>query len=510
MGKSFGYDSLTHEFIIARHQIGDFGLHLSLIRSISSGANFPVESPFYPGIPLPYHYLTDVVVGLIERLGVRIDIAFNGLSAVALTALLYLIYLFPQRLFKKSTFLGLVSVTLFIFHSSLTSFDFLFSRPWTIGIFHEIWRIPDYIHAGPFDGSIISTFFTLNVLLNQRHLIAGLALGVWIVYSLVPAYVGKKLWSTRLIMIYGVLLGILGYIHSLVFVGISFVLFFLFFKKPKYLLIFVPAMILMLPRLLVINQVSQIKHTFFNPGFLAVKPLTVYTFIDYWWQNLGVGLVMILFGVFLAGSKQKLFFFSVFSLFVIANMFQFSYRIDHNHSLLNLFILFANFYGSYFLFRVWKSGIIGKALAITIFVCFVSSGVLDLMAVKNDFHVHVPDAPKSAVIEWIRTQTPPNAIFLAPPNILDPVTLAGRYNYLGHDYYLSVMGYDTGERRKQVKQFFEADTMSVLDEARGEHIQYVLVPNTMMQDFPYSINQNFWNGTGLNVYRDESVSIYKL
>ena len=65
MYKSFGYDEKRHDFRIQRHQIGDFGLHLSLIRSFSWGNNFPVESPFFPGRPFPYHYYFDLFVGLL-------------------------------------------------------------------------------------------------------------------------------------------------------------------------------------------------------------------------------------------------------------------------------------------------------------------------------------------------------------------------------------------------------------------------------------------------------------
>src|SRR3990167_8254682 len=97
--KSFGYDSVTNAFIIARHQVGDFGLHLSLIRSFSWGNNFPPESPFYPGELLRYHFVTDMVAGVNERFGMRIDYAYNGLSSILFTFLLYLIYKFPQIIF---------------------------------------------------------------------------------------------------------------------------------------------------------------------------------------------------------------------------------------------------------------------------------------------------------------------------------------------------------------------------------------------------------------------------
>ena len=92
MAKSFGYETDQSQFRIARHEVGDFGLHLSLIRSFAWGNNTPVESPFFPGKPLMYHYAVDWLAGQLVRSGVRIDYALNGVSAVALTVLLYGLY----------------------------------------------------------------------------------------------------------------------------------------------------------------------------------------------------------------------------------------------------------------------------------------------------------------------------------------------------------------------------------------------------------------------------------
>ncbi|MBI4066276.1 hypothetical protein HY411_01025, partial [Candidatus Gottesmanbacteria bacterium] len=92
MAKSFGYDTNASQFRVARHEVGDFGLHLSLVRSFAWGQNAPAQSPFFPGKPLVYHYAVDWLVGQLVRSGVRIDYALNGVSAIALTILLYGLY----------------------------------------------------------------------------------------------------------------------------------------------------------------------------------------------------------------------------------------------------------------------------------------------------------------------------------------------------------------------------------------------------------------------------------
>src|SRR3989344_5765492 len=331
MYKSFGYDEEKHDFRIERHQIGDFGLHLSLIRSFSWGNNFPAESPFFPGKPLSYHYYFDLLVGLLERIGLRID-------------------KLPQLIFRKSKALGALSVILFVFHSNLTFIDFFKEKGLSLSTFKDFWLLPDYIHKGPFDGSIISIFFTLNVYLNQRHLIMAFAISLAIIYFLLSKLMKAQKISNKTLILLGLVLGILSRVHTLTFFSTTIILFLLFilFKRSRLLLsFFIPAAaIFFFHARDIIGQ--NISHAFFNPGFLSQKPLSLVNFIFFWVMNLGIAIILIPWGFFLSGKKQKLVFLSVFSLFLIGNIFQLSFLIDHNHSLFNLFLIFANFYIAYF------------------------------------------------------------------------------------------------------------------------------------------------------------------
>ncbi len=514
MDKSFGYNPSTHQMRIARNQVGDFGLHLSLVRSFSWGNNFPPESPFFPGKPLPYHYYFDLFVGLLERFGVRIDIAFNGLSILAFTALLFFIYKLPQILFKKSTFIGVLSVILFIFHSNLTFIDYFKTKP-SLSIFKDLWILPDYIHAGPFDGSLISIFFTLNVYLNQRHLVAALAISLAIFYVILSPLMKGKSISRKTLILLGALLGISSRLHSLIFIAdcIVFVTLFMAFKRMKWFLpFFLPVLIFAGPHIWSILQQNTdvITHNFINPGFLSERPLTLFRFLEYWTLNLGVAIALIPLGILSTKSKQRVIFFCFFILFIIANTFQLSFRIDHNHSFLNYFIIIANFYIAYFLYSLWTKGMIGK-ISVTVLLFFLTvSGFIDLMAVKNDFRYPVKDAPANMFMQWIRDNTERNAVFLSRQEIFDPVTLAGRKNYFGATYYLSVMGYNYTEREHLVKIFFEVKTEETIQDMRQKGIHYLVIPVKPVADFTYSVRIDFLNSHLPMVYSDTDVSVYKL
>lgn len=507
MTKSFGYDAQKSEFRIARHQVGDFGLHLSLIRSFSWGNNFPPESPFYPGKPLTYHYGLDLIVGHLERLGIRIDYALNGINVVFFTLLLYLIYLFSQMLFGKNILLGLFSVGLFLFPSTLSFVEFFKSK----NLF-EVWQLSDYIHKGPFDGSIISLFFTLNPLLNQRHLIVGLTVGISVIYFVVEKLLKSRQLTPKILFIIGIVLGLSTRIHSLVAFGtaIAVIILFVLFNRVKQIIPFaVPAFIFALPHLREIVSVASTKHPFFNPGYLVTKPFTLFGFFQFWWLNLGLSLVLIPVGYYFGSQKLRKVFLSFFVLFLIANIFQVSFRIEHNHSLITLFLIVANIFSASVLARLWGQNWKGKIAMILASVVLFSSGLLNLMVVKNDYQFKVSDAPGNAFMQWIKEETPEKSIFLAPQSLYDPVTLAGRKNYFGATYYVEVMGYDVAERRTKSRQFFEMNSLDLLQEIRKEGIDFVVIPN-MAVDFPYSVNSSFLRSHLEIVYEDTEVTVFAL
>ena len=510
--KSFGYDSKEHQFRIARHQVGDFGLHLSLIRSFSLGDNFPPQSPFFPGKPLPYHYYFDLFVGLLEKLGLRIDIAFNGLSIISLVLLLFLIYKLSQLIFSESKLLGVISVLLFLFHSGTTFFDFFRGKQFSISLFQKLWYLPDYLHMGPFDGSEISTYFTLNVYLNQRHLILALAIMLALFYFVVYFFKQKKKMPARYVILAGVLFGLLSRVHSLIFLGggASLFLLFLFFKQYKSaFLFFTPALFLFGFHLKDILH-QQIDHAFFLPGFLAAKPLSIETFVRYWFLNLGVALVMIPIGFLLGNGFQRKFFLSIFPLFIAGNLFQFGFSIEHNHSLFNLFLILANFYIAYFLVKLWQRKLFAKLASLVLIILLTASGIVDLMGTKNDFQLHVADAPKNTFMQWIIDNTQKDDIFLAKQEILDPITLSGRNNYFGHTYFLSVMGYNYQDRSNRARLYFEAASQEILQMMKKDNIKYIVIPQKPIVDFTYQINKAFFDRSLKKAYKDGNVIVYQL
>jgi len=504
MTKSLSYDSGNTQFRIARHEVGDFGLHLSFIRSFAWGNNAPPESPLFPGKPLVYHYAVDWVAGQLNRLGIRIDYALNGVSAVALTILLYGLYRLG----------GILSIVLFLLPGNLSFIEFFKQAPRDLSFFSYLWRFPDYLHQGPFDGSMITIYSTLSPYLNQRHLIAGTAIGITVIWIIVGWLKrGKRIPDSRWALM-GLVIGFATRVHVVVAGATGIVVVALLFGKRNRALLLIAgaALLAAAPHLMQIISVrpgvgmSQL----WNPGYLAPRPLSLASWISFWVYNLGVLIFLIPPAYRLTNALGRRLMLGAGTLFLIANTVELSYRIEHNHSLINYATVIILPFVASVLVSWWKKRGLGwKFFASSVFFFVIASGIFNLMVVKNDYQLMVNDAPRNRFIQWIQTQTDPSSIFIAQPALYDVVTLAGRKNYLGHEYYVSVMGYDYWGRRKQIDTWLGNLNQNNIVEMKNKNIDYIAIPKER-KDFPYTLDEEKVKSILPVVYLDETVTLYEL
>lgn len=504
MGKSLGYDARSSQFRVARHEVGDTGLHMSLIRSFAWGDNAPAQSPFYPGKPLVYHYAVDWLAGQFVRSGVRIDYAVNGVSAIALTVLLYGLYRLG----------GIVSIALFLLPGNLSFIEFFKQAPKDLSFFSYLWRFPDYLHQGPFDGSMITIYTTLSPYLNQRHLIAGTAIGItviWVIIGWIKS--SKQVRDSRWILI-GLVIGAATRVHVVVAAATGIVVIVLLLgKRRRALFLFAGAALLAsLPHVLEImslrSDISAMQ--FYNPGYLVPKPLSVVPWVIFWINNLGVLVFLVPVAFRMADTPGRRLMLGAGMLFILANTVQISFRIEHNHTLINYATVISIPFIANLLMVWWKKcGFGWKFLALSMFLLATVSGIFNLMVVKNDYQLMVDDAPKNRFIQWAKTQTEPSSIFIARPALYDAVTLAGRKNYLGLEYYVSVMGYDYWGRRKQIDTWLANFNQSTIVEMKKQHLNYIAIPKDR-KDFPYTVEEEKVKSLLPVVYLDETITLYEL
>lgn len=501
MVKSFGYDTGTSQFRIARHEVGDFGLHVSLIRSFAWGINPVPESPFFPGKPLVYHYVVDWAVGQLVRVGLRIDYALNGVSAIALTILLYGLYRMA----------GIPAIILFLLPSNLSFIEIFNRAPKGVSFFSYLWHFPDYLHKGPFDGSIITIYTTLAPYLNQRHLIVGSAIAIAVIWMILKWVNERKRIPSLTWLFVGVGIGVLTRVHIMIAGATAIVVAMLLFgKRSKVLLLVIGAAFLVsLPH---IREIVSLRSDAaiglaWNPGYLSPKPLSLLSWLSFWIQNAGVFLLLIPIAYRQASWSGRRVMLAAGLLFAVANTVQVSYRMGHNHSLINFATTITIPFVAHLFVSWWRRpSLLWRCAAITAFFLWTASGVANLMVIKNDYQLMVDDAPKNRLMEWIRTGTPAGSVVMSEPELYDPVTLSGRKNYLGHEYYVSVMGYDYEGRRQEVERWFSSSAEQAVTLMREAGIRYLVMPKHA--DGYFLADPERFGAFVPTAYEDEDVVVY--
>lgn len=512
MWHTFDYKDGT--IYIATKAWSDFAANIPLIRSFSWGKNWPPEYPLFPGEPIKYHFLFYFIVGMLEKIGLPLNWALNLPSFLGFGGLLVIIYLTTKLIFVKRE-VAFLTVVFFLFNGSLSFLEFFRQHPLCLNTPLEIINNKVFPSFGPYDSKIVSAFWNLNIFTNQRHLGASYFFVLLIIYLLLGTVkLNKKLKSWQILLI-GFIFGIMPFFHKVAFLMtglISFSLFLYFSKlrRPIFLIGLIAAF-LALPQF-AYQFKGGVPTVFFRPGYLVVYPLTASKFISYWFQNLGLSLILIPFGFFLANKLAKKLFLAILPLFIIGNLFQFSPEIAANHKFFNLFLIVGNMFSAWAIYLLWRKSFLGK-LIVPILIFFLTlSGIIDFFPIKNDSMYTIVDAPKNQDVLWIKEHTPPEAIFLNSSYLYHPASLAGRKIFLGWPYFSWSAGYNTTKRGRERERVLGASTLNkdfVCDFLIANKIQFVSLDNKERDVF---FNYSFWEANFQKVYenRESSLFIYNV
>jgi hypothetical protein len=496
----------TGELFVGSNNVFDFGLAVGLMRSMSWGANIPFGSPFFAGLPMFYHFFFNFWTAMWEYFGVPTVWAVNIPSMLSFTAFLILVYFLPQIVAKQKPMVGWVAVLLTITNSSLAFWQLLLEKGLSLGFIRDLWRLPTYPFAGPFDGSTISIFVTLNSYVNQRHLAFGLALVLFLFLSIIRDISKQQLTLRRSIGI-GAL------------VGIS-----LLWNMMLYLLLIATVVLLLMHNKLW-KQAVAFAATAGIVGFAFLLPIAGFLYkallligllvgsggsqggptwhiAEYLLLNLGVLPFVAALGYLVIPAKMRRYFFPFVVLFVAEAVLAAVGRRGFEQKSYAFLIIGINVLASVGLAWLWqKKTLLLKAGAVVLFGMLTVSGVMDLLPIKNEFAFPLIGKENVPVISWIQTETPKNAVFVSYEDMIDPVVLAGRKNFYG--FFKNVGFYD---RSPIVRQVYAGDI--ALAKANG--ISYILVPKWEKSDFPYTVHLAALRENSQLVYEDTRYLLFNL
>lgn len=490
----------------------DFAGHIPLIRSFSFGDNIPPQYPLFPGEPIRYHFLFYFFVGFLEKLGLRIDFALNIPSALSFTFLIVMIYFLGKTLFQ-SRIVGVLSVLLFLFNSSLSFLEFFKIHPISFTTLQEILANTAFPSFGPYDGKIVSAFWNLNIYTNQRHLALPLGILLLFIYCLVKYEQQKKALPFSLVLLFGLLLGALPFSHSSVFImlGIAIGAFFLLFSRQRKMLFFalLIGIVISIPRILFLKE-SATFTPHLNFTYLIQEKLTILSFLKYWFFNLGLSLLLIPLGVVLSNRLAKKVFFPFLIIFAVGHSLQLSPEIAANHKFFNAFLIGGNMYSAFLFVKLWKLHLLTKPFVIIVLFSLTLSGIIDFFPIKNDRYMELADYPKNPDVAWIIENTPKNAVFLNYSYLYHPASLAGRKVFVGWPYFAWSQGYDTAPRDELRKKLFGTTDLTLFcQNARMYKISYVAIERLESGEH-FTVNTTFFEKHSKKIYENSktSFSIY--
>jgi hypothetical protein len=463
---TFGYDSETNTIMISRLVHSDFASHIPLIRSFSQGDNFPVEFPLFPGEPIRYHYVFYLFVGLLEKIGIRIDYALNLPSAFGMFLLLTMIYKFGAKFFNDKR-VGVLGVIFFVFNGTLSWLKHFENQGKSIKSFiSSIPGLREYPCFGPWSGDLVSAFWNLNIYINQRHF--ALAIGIFLLFLyqylfLLKNYPYKK--QIQVSVVWAIILGAFPLFHQPALMIFAIYLIYLFFtQKNTRVPVFITGALSFLLITIVLFKLTSSSKTaaniIFKPGYLAFEKLTIMSFIKYWFYNLGINVVFLPISLFYVKKEHKIFLVSLFALFLIPNLFQFSMEMAGNHKFFNFMIIFVNFYSAVVILKLFdkKNKIVKYGLTFLAILFMTLSGIIDFNILRNAKASSSFSQTSKDVSTWIRENTKKKSLFLNNSLVFHPASVAGRSIYYGWPYFAWSAGYDTHKRgRTFAKMINEKD-----------------------------------------------------
>ena len=488
---------------------GDYAPHTAMMRSFSLGDNFPTQYPHFGGEDVKYHFMFQFLVGNLEYLGIRIDIAYNMLSVFALLGFLMMLYSIARRI-TGSGAAGVVTVALFFFRSSFTFFRYLWEHLRSGDLLKTLAENTSFIGYTPNEDWGLWNF---NVYLNQRHLAFGLliaALVLWYYLDLVEAgcshsekglaWMKNRLFSAEAwkmrnpegALAAGLALGLTAFWNGAAVIGgLLILLGFAVFSDGKldYLATAVTAVLFSVLQSKVFIRGSAVEAGFYW-GFISEdkSPAGVLWFL------------IQMSGIFFAGAvlllpllKKRLHrVLTVSCLFPVVFAFCFSLTPDItvNHKYIMISYAFLAVLWAGVLTGLWKgkdgsrrsAAVIRRAAAVLLAVCLTATGIYDFVVIlRNNGPGHrVTVNMESTLTDWLAEHLDSGDLLLTPEYSMSETTMSGVMMYLGWPYYAWSAGYDTyGRAQKAVEIYTSEDPAAVDRLVKEEKITYILFEEGM-------------------------------
>jgi DNA-binding beta-propeller fold protein YncE len=280
----------------------------------------------------------------------------------------------------------------------------------------------------------------------------------------------------------GVLLGLLPMWNSAVFIAAAAILGLLFILCPQRLQMIalgVTAGLIASAQMLYLSTGSGRANMpkLLHWGYTIDHP-TAANVVKYLGFTFGAKWLLIALALIFATSLQRRVFSAVLSLLAVAFCFQFTIEVLANQKFIHIWVIIANLFVAFALWRLWHlplggTTLPGKFAAILIPLIIIPGGIIDFFPVHNTGWSEVTYR-NDPLIDWLNKNTTPREIFLTDRFVNHPILMAGRRVFYGWPYYAWSAGYDASKRDRVYMELFEnKDPLKVYRLLKENGIKYV-------------------------------------
>src|SRR5438128_1475057 len=321
----------------------------------------------------------------------------------------------------------------------------------------------------------------------------------------------------------GVLLGLLPMWNSAVFIAAAAVLgvlFLLFPLRRQMLVLAVTAGLIALPQMLYLStgsgraQMPRLLHW----GYMVDQP-TAANVAKYLGFIFGFKWLLIALALMFASWFQRRLFLAALSLLGVAFCFQFTIEVFANQKFLHIWVIIANLFVAFALWRLWRlslgeTTLPGKFVATILFLLVIPDVVVDFFPIHNTGWSEVT-YKNDPLIDWLKKTTTPRDIFLTDRFVNHPILMAGRRVLYGWPYYGWSAGYNASKYDRLYTELFESkDPWKVYHLLKENGISYVAYDNAIRQgQFIKHPNQQLYATYFPKVFEDNRYNglvIYKV
>ncbi len=491
---------------------GDGAAHLSYMSSFAYRDTFPQFHPLFFNHPFTYSFVTDLIGGLLVKLGLSLPHAYNllgfCLSITTLFAIWKLLHLVLKSIPKT-----VLAANLFLLSGGL-GWQHLFTGQVNLDpqqglpyLFTPLTQIP---HT-----DIVWLNVLLGELLPQRAFLLGLPLGCLLLYWWISHFIYHQPLSRTKLVISGIILGLMPIVHphtGMVLVG-TIACYGLFNLRRHFIdlvYIAIPSLVVGLTSYFLFVA-SAISPGFFrfSPGWLA--PNTQTSWLIFWWDNWGLFLPLALISTLVLPNAYKKLLLPFWLWFVLANLFLFQpYDWDNAKILTWVHLLFTIPVTLLLSQVITSKKIFPRVIVSLIVVSLIISGGFDALRLLDTQTYRLPllTTGELATADFIRRHTPKDAIILTSTSHRHYIPIAtGRQILCGYLGWMWTYGINADTRIKDIRDIYagkpNADSL-----IHHYGIDYVVIGPEEKGEF--AINQAFFTTRYSLFYQSPSISIYQV